>query len=248
MTETKILLAGESWQLLEFEIKGQDVLTGASYDEAADHLIAALEVAGGSVTYQPCHVATREFPRTREELDAYDLVILSDIGADTLQLTPAVRRGEIDVDRCELLASYVADGGGLGMIGGYMSFAGVNGQARYDRTALADVLPVSIGPGDDRVEAPSGVGPTNEGVPGAGSTLDESWPAVLGYNRVAADADADVWVTVDDDPLLAVGTHGSGRTFAFTTDCAPHWAPPAFLEWEGLPLLWEAILEYVAGA
>lgn len=240
---TEVLLAGESWQSLTFEIKGQNVLTGASYDEAPDHLIAALEVAGASVTFQPCHVATREFPRTRDELDAYDLVILSDIGADSLQLTPTVRRGEVDVDRCKLLSSYVEDGGAVGMIGGYMSFAGVNGQARYDRTALADVLPVSIGPGDDRIEAPSGVRPTNEGVPGA--DLADEWPAVLGYNQVVADDGVDVWATVGDDPLLAVGTYGSGRSFAFTTDCAPHWAPPNFLEWDGLPHLWQAILKHV---
>lgn len=219
------------------------MITGASYNEAADHLIAALEHAGASVTYQPCHVATREFPRTRDELDAYDLVILSDVGADTLQLTPEVRRGEADVDRYDLLKSYVGDGGALGMIGGYMSFSGVGGQARYGRTALGDVLPVTIGPGDDRVEAPAGVRPTNEGVLDA--ELPDEWPAVLGYNRVVADDDAEVWATVDDDPLLAVGTHGSGRTFAFTTDCAPHWAPQEFLEWEGLPRLWNAILDYV---
>ena len=241
---TEILLAGESWQTLTFEIKGQDVITGADYDEAADHLIAALEVAGASVTYQPCHVASREFPRTHDELDTYDLVILSDIGADTLQLTPAVRAGETDVDRCELLASYVADGGALGMIGGYMSFSGAGGRARYDRTALADVLPVTLEPSDDRIEAPGGVEPTNEGVPNA--DLPDEWPAVLGYNQVAADPDADIWATVGDDPLVAVGSHGEGRTFAFTTDCAPHWAPSTFLEWEGLPELWAAILESVA--
>ncbi|WP_436925620.1 glutamine amidotransferase [Halosimplex amylolyticum] len=242
---TEILLAGESWQTLTFEIKGQDVLTSAAYDEVADHLIAALEVAGASVEFQPCHVATREFPTTRAELDRYDLVILSDVGADTLQLTETVRNGAADVDRCELLASYVADGGALGMIGGYMSFSGAGGQARYGRTALADVLPVSMEPADDRVERPAGVTPTNEGVPGA--SLPAEWPAVLGYNRVAADDDADVWATVGDDPLLAVGPHGDGRAFAFTTDCAPHWAPPAFLEWEGLPELWSAILDDVTG-
>ncbi len=240
---TKILLAGESWQLLSFEIKGQDVLTSASYDEAADHLVAALEVVGASVTFQPCHVATREFPRTRSELEAYDLVILSDVGANTLQLTPAVRNGEPDVDRCELLASYVEDGGAVGMIGGYMSFSGAGGQAGYDRTALGDVLPVTIGPDDDRVELPAGACPRNKGIPG--TDLPEEWPAVLGYNRVTADETADVWATVEGDPLVAVGTYGAGRSFAFTTDCAPHWAPLEFLEWEGLPRLWEGILEYV---
>ncbi|MEY7852190.1 glutamine amidotransferase [Natrarchaeobius sp. A-rgal3] len=245
---TEILLAGESWQTLSFEIKGQDVLTDSTYEEMADHLVAALEVAGGSVTYMPCHAATRTFPRTRDELEGYDLVLLSDIGADTLQLTPAVRQGRTDVDRCELLASYVEAGGALGMIGGYMSFAGANGQARYDRTALADVLPVSIGPGDDRIEVPAGVRPTNQGVPGPDADLPDEWPPVLGYNRVVADDDADVWATVDGDPLLVAGTYGAGRTVAFTTDCAPHWAPPEFLEWEGLPTLWAAILDYATSA
>lgn len=70
---------------------------------------------------------------------------------------------------------------------------------------------------------------------------------MLGYNRVTADEESDVWATVDEDPLLAIGSYGSGRTFAFTTDCVPHWAPLAFLEWDGLPKLWEAILEGVTG-
>lgn len=240
---TRILLAGESWQQLTFEIKGGDVITGSSYGEPADHLIAALESVGADVTFHPCHVATREFPKSREGLDAYDLVILSDIGADTLQLTPAVRRGETDVDRCALLADYVVDGGALGMIGGYMSFAGVAGRARYGRTALADALPVTVETADDRIEAPAGVHPRTDGIPGA--DLPAEWPAVLGYNKVTADDDATVWATVDDDPLLVVGDHGTGRTFAFTTDCAPHWAPPAFLEWGSLPVLWGAILENV---
>ncbi len=240
----EILLAGESWQQLSFEIKGPNVISDASYDEPADYLIAALESVGASVTFQPCHVATRSFPRTRAELDDYDLVLLSDIGADALQLTPAVQRGETDVDRCSLLADYVADGGALGMIGGYMSFAGVGGKARYGRTALADVLPVQIEVADDRIEAPAGVRPVNRGVPGA--DLPERWPAVLGYNRVRADQDASVWATVGDDPFIAVGEYGDGTSFAFTTDCAPHWAPPSFLEWEGLPALWGALLAQVS--
>lgn len=63
-----MLLAGESWQQLTFEVKGGDVITGAGYDEPADHLIAALETVGADVTFQPCHVATPEFPKSREAL------------------------------------------------------------------------------------------------------------------------------------------------------------------------------------
>ena len=38
-----------------------------------------------------------------------------------------------------------------------MSFSGINGTARYQRTPLADVLPVVMVEGDDRVEVPDGV-------------------------------------------------------------------------------------------
>ncbi|WP_121744858.1 glutamine amidotransferase [Natronorubrum halophilum] len=240
-----ILLAGESWRTLSFEIKGRNVVADGEYVEGADHLVAALEAAGASVEFQPCHVAVDAFPRSREELDAYDLVLLSDIGADSLQITPRVAAGETDVDRCALLERWVRDGGALGMIGGYMSFAGVGGQARYARTAVADALPVRIAPHDDRIEVPGGVAPRRTGGP---DSLPEEWPVVLGYNRLEADPDADVWASVGDDPLLVVGDHGDGRAFAFATDCAPHWAPLDFLEWERLPEIWDAILEATVGS
>ena len=167
--------------------------------------------------------------------------MLSDIGAQSLLLTPDVVAGDRDANRLAALAEYVTDGGAVGMVGGYMSFAGENGQAGYARTPLADVLPVEISLHDDRVERPSGVRPRDRGI----EALPSEWPPVLGYNHVSADDDAAVMATVDDDPLLAVGDHGRGRAFAFTTDCAEHWAPTEFLEWEHLPDLWEAILSTV---
>ena len=86
-----VLLAGESWYTLTFEVKGRNVLWDSEYGEPADHLIAALEAAGGEVTHQPCQVANSSFPRTLQELEKYDVVLLSDIGADTLQITPKSR-------------------------------------------------------------------------------------------------------------------------------------------------------------
>ena len=243
MVDANVLLAGESWVTVEYEIKGRNVMQTAEYGEAAGRFIGTLESVGASVTFQPCHVATESFPRTRDELDAYDLVVLSDIGADTLQLTERVAAGGTDVDRCSLLAEWVRDGGALGMVGGYMSFGGKGGQARYANTALADALPVEMHRGDDRIETPAGVAPRNTGVPDA--DLPEEWPAVLGYNALRAKPDADVWATVDDDPFLVVGDHGDGSSFAYATDCAPHWAPEAFLEWEHLPVLWGRVLERV---
>lgn len=243
MTDATVLLAGESWVSVHHEIKGRNVVRDAEYDEAADRFIETLESIGASVTYQPCHVAAESFPRSRDALDDYDLVVLSDVGADTLQLTTRVTGGETDVDRCALLADWVADGGALGMVGGYMSFAGKGGQARYGSTALADALPVDIRRGDDRVETPSGATPHIEDVPGV--DLPEEWPAVLGYNALRAKPDAEVWATVDDDPFLVVGDYGDGSTFAYATDCAPHWAPEPLLEWEHLPRVWSRVLNRV---
>lgn len=240
---TDVLLAGESWVTVTFEVKGRNVMRDAEYGEAADSYIATLEDAGADVTYQPCHAVEDEFPRTGQELDQYDVIILSDVGADTLQITPRVAAGETDVDRCAVLADWVRDGGALGMVGGYMSFAGKGGQARYASTQLADVLPVVIASGDDRVETPTGATPTTEGIPGLDVPRD--WPVILGYNRFTADDDASVWATVNDDPFLVVGDAGQGSTFAYATDCAPHWAPTEFLDWEPLPSLWRRILERV---
>jgi uncharacterized membrane protein len=238
-----VLLAGESWMSLEYEIKGRNVLRDSTYGEAADRYIETLEETGASVTYQPCHVAATEFPRSVAELDAYDLVVLSDVGADTLQITPEVAAGETDVDRCAVLESWVREGGALGMVGGYMSFAGKGGMARYGSTAVGDALPVDIQAGDDRVETPAGATPENVGIPNA--EIPAELPPVLGYNRFSADPDASVWATVNDDPFLVVGDHGDGRSFAFATDCAPHWAPDAFLDWGHLPALWATVLDRV---
>lgn len=233
-----ILLAGESWHEVTMTAKAQDVTTSSTYIEAGEYLIAALEAAGADVAYQPCHIATKEFPSTHAELDNYDLVILSDIGSQSLLLTPAVASGTPEPNRLQVLADYVADGGAIGMIGGYMSYAGKQGQAGYARTPLADVLPVNISHHDDRIERPAGVIPQNCGI----EALPDEWPAVLGYNRFTADKDAHVLATVDEDPLLVVGSHKKGSAFAFATDCAEHWAPKPFLEWDYLPEMWNAVL------
>jgi uncharacterized membrane protein len=240
---TNVLLVGESWEIIRFEIHGRNAMRDSEYDEAADHFIETLEGVGASVTYQPSHLTAESFPRTREEFDNYDLVILSDIGADTLQITEQVADGHTDTDRLAVLADWVHNGGALGMIGGYMSFAGKGGRARYGSTPLADVLPVEIQQGDDRVETPAGAIPQKNGIPNA--DLPDEWPHILGYNQFVANMDAEVWATVNDDPLLVVGDRGKGSAFAYATDCAPHWASEDLLEWNYLPTLWEHVLERV---
>ncbi len=134
----KILFAGESWVSHTTHIKGFDTFTTCTYGEGAEKLLEALAKAGYDVTYLNNEVAAEKFPRTSEELSQYDAVMLSDIGSNTLLLSAGTfTRSEFLSDRCEALCEYVSGGGSLCMIGGYMSFSGIDGKARYGQTALA---------------------------------------------------------------------------------------------------------------
>jgi uncharacterized membrane protein len=134
------------------------------------------------------------------------------------------------------------------MIGGYLSFSGFQARAAYAQTELASVLPVEMLIGDDRVERPAGaVATVIDGSHPALGDVGVEWPALLGYNRTIAKHDAHVLVTIDGDPLVAVGTHGAGRTGVFTSDCSPHWAPTAFCEdWDGYGRVFGGLVEWLA--
>ena len=154
---TRVLLAGESWTTTSIHVKGFDSFTTVEYAEGGGALIAALEGAGHDVTFMPNHVAATEFPFTRDGLAAFDVVLLSDIGANTLLVPPVVfSRGETRPNRLELLRDWVLAGGGLGMVGGYLSFQGIEAKANYRTSPLAGVLPVEMELGDDREETPEG--------------------------------------------------------------------------------------------
>jgi len=90
--------------------------------------------------------------RTMDRLRSYDVVILSDIGANTLLLHPDVwLNGKPVANRLKLLRDWTTSGGGLVMVGGYFSFQGIDGKARWRRTAVEEALPVECLPYDDRL-------------------------------------------------------------------------------------------------
>ncbi|BCV20302.1 glutamine amidotransferase [Moorella sp. Hama-1] len=244
----RILFAGESWVTHMIHIKGFDSFTTSKYEEGAKWLLEALQGGGMEVDFQPSHVAQDNFPFTGGELKKYHAVILSDIGSNTLLLhNDTFGRSIVLPNRLETLRRYVEEGGGLVMIGGYMSFSGIDGKARYGETPLAAALPVECLNGDDRCEVPEGITPKVvqpghpllAGVPGA-------WPHFLGYNRFRAKAEAEVLLTAGEDPFLVVQNYGRGRSLAFASDCAPHWGPPEFLNWPGYKTFWVNALRWVA--
>jgi uncharacterized membrane protein len=245
----RVLLCGESWVTHSLHIKGVDSFTTSSYTEGAGQLRAALAASGIDAEYLPGHLVPAQFPGSAGELAHYDAVILSDIGANSLLLSPdTFERSVVAPNRIDELGRYVAAGGGLLMIGGYLSFAGIEGKARYHGTAVEDALPVTISETDDRAEMPQGVVPAvaSPGHPVLAG-LPADWPALLGYNRVTARPAATVVVSVGDDPLIACGEYRAGRAAVFTSDCAPHWGPPGFMDWPGYTPLWANLMTWLAG-
>jgi len=245
---TRVLLVGESWVSISTHYKGFNHFVSGVYETGLKWFSLAMDKHGIELTHMPAHVAANDFPFTVEELD-YDVIILSDIGADSFLLHPKTwLQGERTQNRLKIIKEYVENGGGLIMAGGYMSFQGINGAAMYQRTPIADVLPVKMMSSDDRCERPEGVKPRKTKEHTITEDLPDEWPHLLGYQLVEAKEEAQTLALVDDDPLLVVGSHGKGRCVAFTTDIGPHWCPEEFAEWEGYGLLWKNMIEWAAGA
>jgi uncharacterized membrane protein len=243
----KILFAGESWFTYSVHQKGFDTFETAEYSEGATQFLEMLSAHDHAVTYVPAHRVDPDFPSNLEDLGRFDVTILSDVGANTFLLPKRTFTGsEKGANRLEVLREYVTSGGALLMIGGYMSFSGIGGRARYGTSPIAGVLPVDLSDTDDRIELPEGFEAT-VAMPDhpalAGVPVD--WPSLLGYNRFRAKDDSITLVRRGADPILVVGESGAGRTAAFASDLAPHWAPPAFVDWDGYPTLWLSLLAWL---
>ncbi len=249
----RVLLAGESWISAATHYKGFDQFGSVTYHLGAEPLVAALAGSRFELTYMPAHEAAHDFPFDSDGLRKWQVVMLSDIGANTLLLPQEVwLHGRPMPNRLKLLRDFVRGGGGLVMIGGYLSFQGIDGRARWRRTPVEDVLPVNCLPHDDRLEVPEGFRPE---IMAAQHPLlagiEGEWPVLLGANEVTAKPDAAVLARLPAEegghPLLAVGGYERGRSVAWTSDIGPHWAPQSFCDWPGYARLWMNVLAWVGG-
>lgn len=242
----KILLAGESWMSYTTHIKGFDAFYNSVYETGEKWLVKALEEANYDVDFLPNHLAGEKFPFTMEEISIYDCIILSDIGANTLEIPTETFTNSIrKPNRTKLIKDYVLEGGSLLMIGGYLTFSGVDAKGRWAMNAVQDILPVQVMTIDDRMEHCEGVYPTvdfnNEVLAG----IPEKWPYLLGYNKTSALPGSITPVTIENDPLISMIKKGKGKSAVFTSDCAPHWCPTNFLEWEGYNKIWVNLLNWL---
>lgn len=244
----RVLLAGESWVSNSTHYKGWDFFSSTVYETGIAFLQQSLEGSHIELVHLPGHLAAAEFPSSLEELGRYQVVILSDLGANTLLLPPQVwLHGQRFPNRLSLLQEWVQSGGGLAMCGGYYSFAGIYGAAKYYRTPIEEILPVTIYPFDDRLERPEGLiphvalpsHPIVQGIP-------SPWPYLLGFNELQLKPGADLIATVGPYPLLASWQVGKGRSLAWASDIGPHWCPEPFVNWPGYKQLWMQAINWLS--
>jgi uncharacterized membrane protein len=250
-----VLLAGETFAATTSVAIGGDVLTSAATINGATAFNAALAAANIAVAQIGGERCAAEFPYDLDALARYQAVIISDVGAPTLLVTPDARAGRVGVNRLEVLKAYVESGGGLMLAGGYMGFQGMFGTARFHDTAVEDVLPVRCLPYCDGIEVPQGlqpavVQPSHPVFAG----IEGPWPPVLGMNKLdfRSDGSSQLLATCHhrgvDWPLLAVRHHGRGRTVAWATDIGPHWLSQDFLGWPLYGRLMANIVRWLAGS
>jgi uncharacterized membrane protein len=182
-------------------------------------------------------------------------LIISDVEARCFHLYPSFfdrSRRENRVlsfpDRLDAVKSWIKGGGGLMMLGGWLSFSGAGGKGGWARSRMAEALPVECMVTEDLVESSAGFTaevlipdhPVVKGLPW------RSFPPIFGYNEVKAKPEGQVLVRVKETghPLLVVGDYGKGRILTYMSDPAPHWGLN-FELWDGYSRFWKQALKWV---
>ena len=84
---------------------------------------------------------------------------------------------------------------------------------------------------------------------GGGHRAAECFSSDLSVEDLTEFIVREVPVLVGADPLVALAGYGAGRAGAFTSDCSPHWAPPAFCEeWDGYADLFDGLVRWLVRA
>lgn len=243
----KILFIGESWFTYSVHQKGFDVFHTSEYVEGGTNFINQLEKQGMEVDYVPAHKIEADVPDEAKDYKKYDVVIISDVGANSFLLgRKTFNQSKVVPNKLQAISDYVEDGGSLLMVGGYMSFTGIDAKSRYGQSPLKECLPVVMSDCDDRVEIPEGIIPIKTQEHAITNELPKEWPHLLGYNQFSAKENTEILATIGEDPLLVIGDYGEGKTAAFASDLAPHWAPPEFVDWTDYPKFWKQLVLWLA--
>lgn len=251
----KVLYVGDTQVNLTTSVKGIDSWTFAYYSDSARYLRNALgESSDIKVTHIPSCNCIADMPSTLEELQQYDAILMSDVGYNNIVFQPGNTqpfRIPMGPNRVKALCEYVNQGGGFMMIGGWLSFSGMQGKGMYGGTKIEDLLPVTCMPrgADDRMEITEGYAMKLDD-PNHPIVKDIDWSVpymFMGYNKVYLKEDAHLVASYDGDVQIATRQVGKGRSCVFTSDVGPHWAGN-FLEHPEYAHFWQQITRWTAGA
>ena len=227
--------------------KGFDSFVTSAYYEGVSDFRAALEGAGHSVEFQPNHVAAQCFPDTLEKLAAFDVVILSDIGANTLLIPPDTFTAAVErPNRLRLCGPGCTKAAGWQWWAVTSASRGSKARRTTARLSSLRSCPSSWSWATTREETPQGAPCLKTDLPHPITAELERVAQATGYQRLLAKPAAQVLATIEVWPLLVTGAYGSGRVLAFASDIGPHWVPPGFTEWSGYAKLWGSAASWLA--
>jgi len=252
MHPVRVLYVGDSEVVLNRYLVGADVIEQSYFNDNGRWFRNAMKSEESvAVHHITPHGIPSEFPTSLGELRSFDVVILSDVGYNSMIFYPGLTPPYVyplGPDRVGMVRDFVEQGGGFLMVGGYLSFAGINGVGRWGGTEIEELLPVSIARSDDRAEIVQGfrfdlVQPNHPIV--AGLPWDSTTWTLCGYNKVTLKAGANLVASYQGDPIIACWQHKGGRTAIFASDFAPHWAGD-FVHWPPYAKFWKQMLHWLA--
>lgn len=247
MRKKQVLLVGETWTVTKLHTKGFDVVPLGGFEDFSVYFKNAMsDLEDIEISHIPNHLVLSAFPQNLEQLNKFDVIIISDCGRNTLTMYPDMFKMPMGPDRVKLIADYVRSGGSLIMTGGWVNFQGFQEKGNYHGSEIEKVLPVNILDKDDRVERTDGaevevINNKHEILQG----IPEKWPKFLGYQKILPKEDSEVLAVIgDEDPLIVIGNTGDGKSMAFSTDLAPHWGTE-FVEWEYYSKFWQQAINWL---
>lgn len=102
------------------------------------------------------------------------------------------------------------------MMGGYLTFMGIEAKGQWRNTPVEQALPVTMLPCDDRREHPEGIHAVlcarDDAITHACRRSSRRCSAIM---QLTAKAQAKVLIHYESDPILTVWEYGKGRSFAW---------------------------------
>ncbi|OPZ85821.1 MAG: hypothetical protein BWY76_01242 [bacterium ADurb.Bin429] len=180
------------------------------------------------------HGTMRFYPESYEALMDHHVMVIADIDAATFG---PVRRSQIK--------HFVEAGGSVLFLGGRIAY-----RANQKGTAFEEMLPITIGAGDNRKSAADGLvlAPANDALKGFGKLNWAQNPRVYYYHEVTPKAGSTVQLTAGGKPMLVTGAFGKGRVAVFlgSVQGLPKAGQTPCWEWSGWSGLMAETLAWLA--